>query len=181
MPKSRLDFLELIRKYWFYAVIAAIFVIFLFNRLLAIWITFGFLIVVVFLYLPSLSFEGKLIKYMKKHNAIEDKIIAKQFKRPLDEIKERMENLTTKQKRKKWLIVGLNNRYVFYNEDTIDKFKDYYKMGFNEKRIFDNLRKDAKIRTRAEIKGIKDTLINLNKIKKSSESTGVKSLKKKRK
>ncbi|MFX0073771.1 MAG: hypothetical protein ACFFAO_22045, partial [Candidatus Hermodarchaeota archaeon] len=161
--------IEYFKKYWFYLVIVLIVIIFIFNRIIAIWGAFIFLILIVLLYLPTLSFKAKLVKFMKKHNIIEDKAIAKKFARPLDEIKEKMENLTSKQKRKNWLIVGLNNRYVFYNEETIEKFKDLYEMGYNEKRIFDTLKKDIKIRTRAEIKAIEDRLIYQDKLKERKE------------
>ena len=166
MSKKDYNFIELFRKYWFYGIIVVIIVIFIINRELAIWVTLGFLLIIILMYLPSLSFTSKLIKYMKKHKTIEDKAIAKKFARPLDEIKEKMDHLATKQKGKNWLIASMNNRYVFYNGETLEKFKDFYKMGFNEKRIFDNLRKDVKIRTRAEIKAMEDTLINLNRIRK---------------
>ena len=166
MSKKDYNFIELFRKYWFSSIIVLIFIVFIFIREVAIWITLVLLIVLILVYLPSLSFTSKLIKYMKKHKTIEDKAIAKKFARPLDEIKEKMDHLATKQKGKNWLIASMNNRYVFYNGETLEKFKDFYKMGFNEKRIFDNLRKDVKIRTRAEIKAMEDTLINLNRIRK---------------
>lgn len=166
MSKNDNNFIELFRKYWFSSIIVLIFIVFIFIREVAIWITLVLLIVLILVYLPSLSFTSKLIKYMKKHKTIEDKAIAKKFARPLDEIKEKMDHLATKQKGKNWLIASMNNRYVFYNGETLEKFKDFYKMGFNEKRIFDNLRKDVKIRTRAEIKAMEDTLISLNRIRK---------------
>ena len=170
MSKNNSNFGEVIRKYWFYGLIGIIFIIFLFDNVLAIWLTVIFLIIFLIIYLPSLSFTGKLIRYMKKQNVVEDKLVAQKFKRPLDEIKKKMDQLSTKKKGKKWLIASLNNRYVFYNKNTIDKFKDLYYMGFNEKRIFDTLRKNAKIRTRAEINTIKTILISQNKLSESKIS-----------
>ncbi|MFX1394097.1 MAG: hypothetical protein ACFFAH_11030 [Promethearchaeota archaeon] len=101
---------------------------------------------------------------MNKYSTIEDKSIAQDLKRPLDEIKEVMQKLFKSQKKNKWLIVFLSNRYIFYREDTIRKFEELYNRGFNEKRIFDDLKRNVNIRTRAEIKAIIDTLINFNRL-----------------
>ena len=170
MSKYNSNFGKVIKKYWFYGLIGIIFIIFLLDNLLAIWLTVICLIIFLIMYVPTLSFSGKLIRYMKKQNIVEDKLVAQKFNRPLDEIKKKMDQLSSKKKGKKWLIVSLNNRYIFYNKNTIDKFKDLYYMGFNEKRIFDTLRKNIKIRTRAEINTIKSILISQNKLSESKIS-----------
>ena len=96
---------------------------------------------------------------------IEDKTIAQELIRPLEEIRKKMYKLSKNQKRKRWLIIFLNDRYIFYHKDVIREFKELFYKGYNEKRIFDNLRDRINIRTRAEIKGIEDTLIHQKRVK----------------
>jgi hypothetical protein len=105
---------------------------------------------------------------MKKHKVIDDKTLAQKFNRPVEEVKEKLEEISKKNSRKDWIISTLNNRYVFYNKGVIDRVKELYKMGLNEKRIFEKLEKESQIRTRAEIKAIEDILISQKKIKKHS-------------
>jgi len=96
---------------------------------------------------------------------IEDKTIAQKLTRPSEEIREKMQKLYIHQKRNKWLIVFLNDRYIFYNKNVIKEFKELYYNGYNEKRIFEALNPKINIRTRAEIKAIKDTLIHHKRLK----------------
>ena len=97
---------------------------------------------------------------------IEDKTIAQNLTRPLEEIREIMQKLSTHQKSNKWLIVFLNDRYIFYHKNIIREFNEMYYNGYNEKRIFEALKPKINIRTRAEIKAIEDTLIHQKRLKK---------------
>ena len=100
---------------------------------------------------------------MKKFYKIEDELIARKFKKPLQKIQDEMFELSQKQEKKEWLIAFLNKQYIFYHEKTIAKFEEVYNKGFSEKEILDNL-KDYKVTTRAEIKAIKDSLVKLNRL-----------------
>ena len=100
---------------------------------------------------------------MKQFYKIEDEIIARKFEKPIEVIQDKLFELSQNQEKKKWLIVFLNKQYIFYHQETIEKFQEYYNKGFSEKEILDNL-KDYKIITKAEIKAIKDNLIKLNRL-----------------
>jgi hypothetical protein len=114
-------------------------------------------------YIPKLFFKRKLSKFLKKFYKIEDELIARKFQKPLQKVQDSLFELSQNQEKKKWLITFLNKQYIFYHEETIQKFKDVYNKGFTEKEILDNL-KDYKINTRAEIKAIKDNLVKLNRL-----------------
>lgn len=74
-----------------------------------------------------------------------------------------MFDLSQNQMKKKSLIIFLNGQYIFYHQEIIEKFLEFYNQGYSEKEIFDNL-KDYKLNTRAEIKVIKETLIKLDRL-----------------
>ncbi|MFX1600412.1 MAG: hypothetical protein ACFFB6_07435, partial [Promethearchaeota archaeon] len=101
---------------------------------------------------------------MKKYHMIEDKTIAQKLTRPVEEIRETMQKLSIHQKRNKYLIVFLNDRYIFYHKNIIREFEELYNNGYNEKRIFEVFKPKINIRTRAEIKSIKDTLIHQKRL-----------------
>ena len=165
MSKKDVDIFTILKKIWIFLLIGVVLIIFLFNREIAIWVTIISLVTLIIYYLPYLSFKSRMIRFMNQHSKIEDKNVAQNFGVKLDEIKEKMHKLFQSQKRKKWLIVFLSNRYIFYREDIISKFKELYYRQYNEKQIFENLKGTVNIRTRAEIKAILDTLVNLNKLK----------------
>lgn len=156
------------KHYFYYLIIILVFIVFIFNRILAIWIGFIFIIIVFASYFPSLSFKNRLVKYMKKHKTIDDRSLADKFKRPVEEVQEQMENLTKKYNKTGGIISSLDNRCVYYNKEVVGKIIELYNRGMNEKRIFEKLKKDIQIRTRAEIKAIEDILINQKRIKKRS-------------
>ncbi|TFF97569.1 MAG: hypothetical protein EU541_08045 [Promethearchaeota archaeon] len=103
---------------------------------------------------------------MKKNRVVYDKIIAKKFKRTVEEIQEKMADLSKKNHKKDWLISNLNNRYVFYNKDVVETIIDLYNLGMNEKQIFERIKKDTEVKTRAEIRAIEDILIRQKRIQK---------------
>ncbi|MFX1258243.1 MAG: hypothetical protein ACFFAN_10310 [Promethearchaeota archaeon] len=106
---------------------------------------------------------------MNNYYRIEETTVAKKLMRPLQEIHDQMFNLSNRQKWKNWVIVFLNNRYIFYHKYTLDKFKKLYNKGYSEKEIFENLKEEVKMRTRAEIKAIINTLIELNRVNKRNQ------------
>ena len=155
---------DIIRKSWFFVLILVILVIFVYERTFALLATliliFGFIIS----YIPSLSFKKRLIKSMNKYKKIEDFAISRNIRRPLPIVQNYMYKLSKHQKRRKWLIVYLNKRYIFYNKKTIQNFIKLYEYGFHEKEILENLRSNTNLKTRAEIKAIRDTLTKHRRI-----------------
>lgn len=166
MSKKPRSIFKRLRKLWFFLIIAIIITIFIFNREIGIWIALGLLAIFILYYVPSLSFKKRLTRFMKKYHMIEDKTIAQNLMRPLEEIRETMQKLSIHQKRNKWLIVFLNDRYIFYHKNIIREFNELYYNGYNEKRIFEALKPKINIRTRAEIKAIEDILIHKKRLKK---------------
>ena len=166
MPKFIKKFFKSIGRSWFILSIVIILVIFFYNQEVAIWLTLILLILVSLSYIPSFSFKKKFIQAMRDYDVITDAEISKKLMRPLNYIREQMFILFKNQKRKKWLIILLNNRYIFYNFIAIQKFKEFYDQGYGEKQILENLQKELNIKTRAEVKAIEDTLIHLKRIKK---------------
>ena len=120
----------LIRKSWFFVLIVVIIVIFVYDRIIALLITFVLIFAFIISYIPSLSFKKRLIKVMNKYKKVEDLTISRNIRRPLPIVQNYMFKLSKRQKRKKWLIVYLNKRYIFYNKKTIQEFLKLYGYGF---------------------------------------------------
>ncbi len=158
-----------IKYYLSYLLIIVVIVIFFFDRILAIWLGFIFIVIIFALHFPSLTFKSRLVNYMKKNRVADDKIIAEKFKCTIEEVQEEMANLSKKNNREDWLISNLNNRYVFYNKDVIETIIDLYNLGMNEKYIFERLKKDTEVKTRAEIRAIEDILIRQKRIQKRTD------------
>jgi len=165
MPKKYKNILKSIGRKWFLILVIVIILVFLVNRELAIWMTIITVILYAFSYLPVLFFSRRFQKYIKNFNALEDKLVARKFKRSLAEIQESMFNLSQKQNNKTWLIIFLNKQYIFYNQETIDKFKEYYNKGLGEKELLEAM-KEFNVKTRAEVKGIEEALINCERLTK---------------
>jgi len=100
---------------------------------------------------------------LKKYYKIEDELIARKFNKPLKKIRDALFELSQNQGKKDSLITFLNKQYVFYHQETIEKYREVYNKGYSEKEILDNL-KNYKVNTRAEIKVIKETLIKLDRL-----------------
>lgn len=164
MSKKPRSIFKKLRELWFVLIIAVIIIIFIFNREIAIWIAVGLLAILIAYYVPSLSFKRRLTRFMKKYHMIEDKTIAQKLTRPVEEIREVMQKLSIHQKRNKYLIVFVNDRYIFYHKNIIREFEELYYNGYNEKSIFEVFKPKINIRTRAEIKSIKDTLIHQKRL-----------------
>ncbi|MFW9895542.1 MAG: hypothetical protein ACFFD7_07045 [Candidatus Thorarchaeota archaeon] len=101
---------------------------------------------------------------MNDYLIIGDNDLADKLQRPLDEIRKVLSSLSKNQKNKKWLVVFLNNRYIFLNEKGVENFKLLYNRGYNEKKILETLQNDMKIRSRAEVKAIEIALANHNRL-----------------
>ncbi|MFX1455095.1 MAG: hypothetical protein ACFFDB_06935 [Promethearchaeota archaeon] len=163
MAKKYLVFLKTIGRKWFAFLVILIIIIAIFNPITAIWLAGITIILFGVSYIPRLFFKNKLHKFMKGFYKIEDELIARKLKKPLDKVREEMFELSQNQSKKDWLIVFLNKQYIFYHQETIEAFKEAYNKGFTEKEILDNL-KEYKVNTRMEIKAIIDGLIKLERL-----------------
>jgi len=143
--------------------VGIIIIVALYNPIAAIWMSGITLVLFILSYVPKLFFKNKLHKFLKKFYKIEDELIARKFNKRNEVIRDILFEISQNQEKKKWLITFINKQYVFYHQETIEKFKELYNKGFSEKEILDNL-KDYKVTTKAEIKTIKDSLIKLNRL-----------------
>jgi hypothetical protein len=114
----------------------------------------------------SLSSKRRLLKIIREYPIISDKEISKLLERPLEDIRNTLFSLSKNQKNRKWLVVFLNNRYIFLNEKAVQNYKQLYHMGYNEKKILENLQRHTRIRSRAEVKAIELTLASQNRLDK---------------
>jgi len=163
MPKKYNAIIKALTKYWFYILVFIIIIVAVFNLVVAVWITLISIVVFGISYIPSLFFGNTLVNLMTNYYKIEDDMIARELKRPLEKVQEKMYDLAQKQENKLWLIVYLNKRYIFYHEETVEKFKELYNRGHGEKEILENLQ-EIDLKTRAEVKAIKDTLIKYHRL-----------------
>ncbi|MFW9823380.1 MAG: hypothetical protein ACFFE4_10620 [Candidatus Thorarchaeota archaeon] len=160
-------FLKLINKFRqviFYVLLAIVVVVFIFNRLFGIWLAGSFFILYLVSYLMTLSSKKTLLRLVQEFLMINDNDIADKMERSLEDVRKILASLSKHQRNKKWLIVYLNKRYLFLNENGVDLFKNLYKQGYNEKVILENLQQEMKIRSRAEVKAIEMTLANYNRL-----------------
>ena len=114
-------------------------------------------------YIPTLILNKKLKKLLSDYSSIEDKMVARKLKRSLPQIQEKMHRLSKKQSKQNWLIIFTNRHYIFYNEETIQKFREYYTKGLGEKEILEKLKK-RDIKTKDEIKAIEETLVENSRL-----------------
>jgi len=159
-----LKLIDNIKKIIFYLILGTIIFTFVYNQILGIWLAGSFFIIYLVSYLITLSSKRRLLRLMQEYSIISDKEIADKLERPLDDIRKILSSLSKNQKNKKWLIVFLNKRYIFLNENGVESFKQLYKRGYSEKIIQENLQQEMKIRSRAEIKAIETTLANHNRL-----------------
>jgi Ca2+/Na+ antiporter len=108
--------LSSLKNFWFFLILIIIVIVFILNRQIGIWIALIISIIFVVYYIPSLSFKNRLLRAMSKYPTIEDKTIAKELNRSLEDISKKMQKLYKKQKRAEHLIISLNKRYIFYNK-----------------------------------------------------------------
>jgi len=158
MPKKYVVFFKSVGRKWFLILVGLILLIFWYNQLAAIILTIITLALFMISYIPGLFFSNKLLRFMKGFFMIEDDTIAEQLKRPIRDIREKMFEISQLQNKKKWLIVFQNKRYIYFHSETIEKFMDLHKKGYSDKEILDSLQEND-LRTRAEVKIIRETLI----------------------
>ncbi len=163
MPKKYIIAIKTIGRKWFLFLVVLIIIIAFFFQILALWMTGITLFLFLLSFIPGLLFKNKLNKFLKNYSKIEDEMIARKINKPLSEIREELFALSQNQMKKKYLIVFLNKQYIFYDRKTIEKFMDCYNKGLNEKEILEEL-KEFRFSNRDEIKGIKETLIKLDRL-----------------
>lgn len=114
-------------------------------------------------FIPGYIFKNKFHKSMMKYKKADDELLARKFNKPIQKVREEMFELSQKQMKERWLIIFFNKHYIFYNQETIDKFVELYNKDLNEKETLNNL-KDYNFTTRDEIKAIKENLLKLGRI-----------------
>ncbi len=190
MPKKRVIFFKSIGRKWFIILVIIIFIVFIYNQTMALWLTTITLFLFLLSYFPQIFFNTRLLLFMKGYYMIEEDTIAQKLKQPIHKIRERMYHISQNQllaysikkhmklikriklllkKKKKWLIIFYNKRYIYFHKETIVKFIDFHNKGFGEKEMLEKL-KDNDLRMRAEVKIIRDTLIKHNRLKGSQIS-----------
>ena len=149
----------------FYIALGAILIIYIYNRLQGIYLASLLFVICLVPFLISLSSKRRLLKVIREYPIISDKEISNKLKRPLEDIRNILFSLSKNQKKKKWLIVFLNTRYIFLNEEAVENFKKLYYKGYTEKKILENLQRTTRIKSRAEVKAIELTLVNQKRLK----------------
>lgn len=162
-PISR--FTKYLKKSLFYVTLGIILIIYINYRLGGIYLASIVFVVYLVSFLISLSSKRRLLKIIREYPIISDKEISNKVERPLDDVRNILFSLSKNQKKKKWLIIFLNTRYIFVNESAVENFKQLYYMGYNEKKILEHLQRNTRIKSRAEVKAIELTLTNQKRLK----------------
>lgn len=168
MPNINLKLIDRVKKIFFYLVLGIIILIFIFDQILAIWFACFFFLIYLVSYIITISSKRRLLRLINFYLIISDKEIADKIQRPLDDIRKILFTLSKNQKNKKWLIVFLNNRYIFLNEKGVENFTQLYERGYSEKKILESLKNEMGIRSRAEVRAIQITLANHNRLNLSN-------------
>lgn len=163
MVKKYIKIAKRIWRLWFLILIAIIIVVAINNLLAAIILTIITLILFVASYIPSFFFKTRLIRYLKDYYRITEDEINQRFNDKQEKVRKILFELFQNQEEKDWLIILLNNSYIFYNSDMVEKYKEFHEKGYGEKKIF-NLLQKVNMETRAEVKEIKNTLDNNDRI-----------------
>ena len=150
-----------------YLALGIVFIFYIYNQLIGLSLASLVFLVYLVVYIISLSSKRRVLKVIRDYPIISDKEISHKLERPLDDVRSILFSLSKNQKNKKWLIVFLNQRYIFLNERVVDSFKKLYHMGYNEKKILENLQRNTRIKSRAEVKAIERTLSNQNRLNDS--------------
>jgi len=160
-------FLNIVKKVYIYFILVVVFIIFLYNQVLALWLATFIFIIYFSVFFTMVSSKKTLLKSLQEYLLISDIDIAKKLKRNVPDIQRELYALAKNQKNKKWLIVYLNKRYIFLNMQAVELFIQLFSRGFNEKEIFENLSPRMKIRSRAEVKAIQTALASQNRLVRS--------------
>ena len=149
-----------------YITLGIILILYIYNQLVGIFLASLVFVVYLVSFLISLSSKRSLLRVIREYPTISDKEISNKMKRPIDDVRNILFSLSKNQKKKKWLIVFLNKRYIFLNESAVENFKQLYSMGYNEKKILEHLQRNTRIKSRAEVKAIELTLTNQKRLNK---------------
>lgn len=147
-----------------YIALGIILILYIYNQLVGIFLASLVFVVYLVSFLISLSSKRRLLRVIREYPVISDKEISNKLERPLDDVRNILFSLSKNQKKKKWLIVFLNKRYIFLNERAVENFKQLYHKGYNEKKILEHLQRNTRIKSRAEVKAIELTLTNQNRL-----------------
>jgi hypothetical protein len=150
-------FLKRIWRSWFIILVVIIIIVAFYEQLVAIILTAITLVLFILSYVPSLFFKNRVKRYLKKYYRIKDVDVIKHFNNKKDKVKKLLFDLAQDQEKKDWLIVFVNNHYIYFHKDVIKKYLELFQKGYGEKKIFELLQK-IDIEERAEIKAIKTTL-----------------------
>jgi len=157
-------YITYLKKSIIFIVLGIVLIIYFINQLVGIILASLVFVVYLASFLLSLSSKRSLLSVIRDYSIISDKEISNKLERPLDDVRRILFSLSKNQKNKKWLIVFLNRRYIFLNEDVVENFKQLYHMGYNEKKILENLQRNTRIKSRAEVKAIELALTNQNRL-----------------
>jgi len=159
-------FIKHLKTSIFFITLGIILIIYIYyNQLWGIYLASIVFVVFLISFLISLSSKKRLLKIIREYPIISDKEISNKLKRPLEDVRNILFSLSKNQKKKKWLIVFLNTRYIFLNESAVENFTQLYYMGYNEKKILEHLQRNTRIKSRAEVKAIELTLTHQKRLK----------------
>ncbi len=147
-----------------YITLGIILILYIYNQLVGIFLASLVFVVYLVSFLISLSSKRRLLRLIRDYPIISDKEISNKMERTLEDVRNILFSLSKNQNKKKWLIVFLNNRYIFLNERVVKNFKQLYHMGYNEKKILEHLQRNTRIKSRAEVKAIEHTLADQNRL-----------------
>jgi len=157
-------YVKYLKKSIIFIALGIILILYIYNQVVGIFLAGLVFVIYLGSFLISLSSKRSLLRVIRDYSIISDKEISKKLERPLDDIRNILFSLSKNQKNKKWLIVFLNQRYIFLNESAVESFKQLYHMGYNEKKILENLQRNTRIKSRAEVKAIELALTNQNRL-----------------
>ncbi len=163
MPSKIIVFFKRVGRNWFLIFIIAVIFVFFIEQILAVWLVGIALVLYLLSFLPNIFFKRTLKGKMMEYYMIEEDTIAHKMKKPLRKIRETLFKLSQKQHKKTYLIVYLDNRYIYFHEETVNKFNELYKKGFGEKEILEGM-KDYDLQTKSEVKCILNTLKKFNRL-----------------
>jgi hypothetical protein len=104
-------------------------------------------------------------KFMIMYKVIEDRAVSQELNCSLQQVKNSMQKLIRKQDKKRWVIIPINDHYIFFNDIVINDFINLYKNGHNEKQIFESINRNEEIfKSRREVKILEDELMRQRRI-----------------
>ena len=150
----------------FYIILGVILVLFFIDQLIGLFLASLVFAVYLVIYIISLSSKRRLLKEIQDYPIISDKEISSKLERPLEDVRTTLFSLSKNQKNRKWLIVSPEIFDLFMTRNAVENFKQLYHMGYNEKKILENLQRNTRIKSRAEVKAIELALSTQNRLNK---------------